>query len=112
MNSDDAPDHLSAPVALKVIREIASDSDRIVIIPYGKMRSRQRKITRRQIELCVQKGTITEGPFLNSHGLWQVNLYRHAAGEELTCVVAIEWATKVLVINAFPPSDKAYPRRR
>jgi hypothetical protein len=31
-----------------------------------------------------------------------MNLFRHAAGEELTCVVAIEWATKVLVINTLP----------
>jgi hypothetical protein len=30
-----------------------------------------------------------------------MNLYRHAAGEEITCVVAIEWATNVVVITAF-----------
>jgi hypothetical protein len=28
-----------------------------------------------------------------------MNFYRHAAGEEVTCVVAIEWATKLLIIN-------------
>ena len=93
-----------------MIRELAADTSRIVIIPYGKRKSRRRGITRRQIELCVQKGTITEGPFVNLKGNWQVNLYRHAAGEELTCVVAIDWATKVLVINAFPPS-KEFRRR-
>jgi hypothetical protein len=27
---------------------------------------------------------------LNMLGNWQVNLYRHAAGEEITCVVAID----------------------
>jgi hypothetical protein len=46
-------------------------------------------------------GTIAEGPFLNPHGNWQMNLYRHASGEELTCVVAIDWPRKLLVINAF-----------
>jgi hypothetical protein len=80
---------------------LAAETDNIVVIPYGKAKAKTRRITRRQIELCVQKGTPTEGPFLNRYGNWQMNLYRHAAGEEITCVVAIEWATRVLVINAF-----------
>jgi hypothetical protein len=95
------PDHLSEAEALKIVRLLAVDSANIVVIPYGKRRTRQRKITRPQIEKCVRLGTIQEGPFLNQHGNWQVNLFRHAAGEQVTCVVAIEWATRVLVINAF-----------
>jgi hypothetical protein len=97
----DQPADLSRADALKIIRTIAADTGNIVTIPYGRKKTAIRKITRRQIELCVQKGTPTEGPFLNSHGNWQMNLYRHAAGEEMTCVVAIDWATRVLVINAF-----------
>ena len=95
------PDRLSEADAIKIVRTIAANTDNIVVIPYGKMKAKQRKVTRRQMELCVQKGTITEGPFLNTHGNWQVNLFRHAAGEQITCVVAIEWATRVLVINTF-----------
>jgi hypothetical protein len=95
------PDKLSEVEALRIVRLLAADTNNIVPIRYGKRRAKQRKITRRQIELCVQRGTITEGPFVNSHGNWQMNFYRHAAGEELTCVVAIEWATKLLVINTF-----------
>lgn len=95
------PLELSAPAALKLIRKIAADSNNIVVIPYGKKKAKSRKITRPQIEQCVRKGTITEGPFLNQHGQWQVNLYRHAAGEQITCVVAIDWPSRVLVVNAF-----------
>ena len=80
---------------------MAADSDNIVIIGHGKDRARQRRINRTQIERCVRGGTISEGPFLNAYGNWQVNLYRHAAGEEITCVVAIEWATRLLVISVF-----------
>lgn len=104
--ADDLPSTLSGPAALKKIREIAADTSRIVVIPYAKKRiwdRRHQRITRRQIDLCVQKGVIREGPFLNQHGNWQVNLFRMAAGEELTCVVAIDWPTRVLVINAFRP---------
>ena len=80
---------------------IAADSNNIVIIEHATKRRKQRSITRQQIERCVQMGTITEGPFINARGNWQMNLTRHAAGEEITCSVAIEWATRVIVITAF-----------
>ena len=105
--ADEVPKSLSKPAALKKIREIAADTSRIVVIPYAEKRIRDRQhqqITRRQIDLCCQKGSIQEGPFLNQHGHWQVNLFRMAAGEELTCVVAINWPAGLLeVINAFRP---------
>ncbi len=95
------PDDLNDWDALKIVRVIATDTDRIVVISYENTKSKKRKISRRQIELCVQKGTIAEGPCVNSHGHWQMNLSRHAAGEQVICIVAIDWATKVLVINSF-----------
>lgn len=101
MAGEVTPLKLTPAIALRVVREIAAESGNIIIIPYGSRRMKQRRITRRQVELCVQRGTIDEGPFINQHGQWQMNFYRHAAGEEITCVVAIEWATKVLVVNAF-----------
>jgi hypothetical protein len=96
------PLKLTPASAIKLIRELAADTNNIVIIPYGKKRTRERQITRRQVELCVQRGTIVEGPFMNGHGNWQMNLYRHAAGEEITCVLAIDRCdSKLLIINAF-----------
>lgn len=90
------PDH-----ALRLIRDLAADSGRIVIVPHGKLRQKQRRISRRQVELCVQRGTISEGPFFNPYGNWQVTLYRHAAGEEMSCAVVIEWPSRLLVITVF-----------
>jgi hypothetical protein len=101
--------HLSAPAAVKMIRDIAADTDRIVVIKHARKR---KYINRRQIDLCVQKGTIIEGPFRNTRGNWQVSMRRHAAGEELTCGVVIEWATKLLVISAIPPKEEYQRRRR
>ena len=95
------PDELRAADALKVIRTLAVDTNHIVVIGHGKMRQRQRQITRPQIERCVQKGIITEGPYVNIHGHWQVNLTRYAAGEEITCSVAIEWISRLIVITTF-----------
>ncbi|MCL2715989.1 MAG: hypothetical protein FWD68_15800 [Alphaproteobacteria bacterium] len=98
---DEQPEKLSEAEAIEIVRRLAMDSDNIVIVRYGKWRTRQRKITRPQVEKCVRLGTIQEGPFINQHGHWQMNLFRHAAGEQLTCVVAIDWVTRILVINAF-----------
>lgn len=92
---------MSPARARQMIHELAADSDRIVIIHHAETRGRQRLITRRQMELCVQKGVIIEGPFLNDHGNWQVTVQRRAAGEEVTCVVAIDWPSQLIVITAY-----------
>ena len=95
------PSKLSAHEALNVIGEIAADSSRIFIVEHAAKRGRQRVITRRQIELCCQKGAVVEGPFVNAKEHWQANLFRHAAGEEITSVVAIEWAKGLIVVTVF-----------
>jgi hypothetical protein len=92
---------LSAPAALQMIKQLAANSGHVVILGHCRQQMVKRHITRRQIELCLQKGTIVEGPSMNPHGNWQVNMFRHAAGEELTCTVAIEWAVRLLIITVF-----------
>ena len=80
---------------------IATDSNNIVVIEHARKRRLQRSITRIQIERCVRHGSITEGPFINPKGNWQLNLTRQTAGEQITCVAAIEWATRIIVITTF-----------
>lgn len=99
--NEDQPAYLTSADALRVIREIAADTNNIVVVGHGQQRQKLRGVSRRQIELCVQRGVISEGPFMNRYGNWQVNLERRAAGEEITCVVAIEWRTKLIVITTF-----------
>jgi putative transcriptional regulator len=77
------PAKLSVSEALKVVRMLAADTANIAVISHGKKRAGQRKIIRREIELCVQRGTISEGPFVNQRGNWQMNFCRRAAGEEI-----------------------------
>lgn len=97
-----APTDLSTPAATLMVQQLAGESGRIVILDHCRERMEKRRITRRQVEQCLQKGTISEGPFMNRYGNWQVNTYRHAAGEELTCTVAIEWAERLLVVTVMP----------
>jgi hypothetical protein len=96
------PGRLNDADALKLVRLIAVDSDNIIVVPHGSKRSKQRLITRIQIERCVRMGVLEEGPFIDPKGKWRMTLTRHTAGEKISCVVAIEWTTqKVLVITTF-----------
>jgi hypothetical protein len=92
---------LTTTAALRMVRQLAANSGQIVILSHCQQRMVRRHITRRQIELCLQKGNIVEGPSMNARGNWQVNVFRHAAGEEMTCTVAIEWATRLLIVTVF-----------
>ncbi|OAP43655.1 hypothetical protein ATC00_02030 [Sinorhizobium americanum] len=63
----------------------------------------ERAISFRQIEMCLEKGTVQTDPFLNAYGNWQGEIYRHMAGQELIVVAALEWEEQVIVITAFEP---------
>lgn len=90
---------MSAPVALAHIKELAQDSNKIVLSSHAIERGRQRSINRRQFEQVVRTGYIQEGPFLNDHRNWQVTMGGYYAGEEITVVVAIEWASQLIVVT-------------
>jgi Domain of unknown function (DUF4258) len=95
------PMKMSKPMALRIIRELAADSDRIVVIAHARQRQKQRCITRRQVELCLRNGFIQEGPFMNHKGHWQVTMNSYSAGEQLACVVAIDWPNRLIVITTY-----------
>ncbi len=78
------------PPTLRDIQALAADSANIVQLVEASKKAQKRGITRPQIECCVRKGTIQEGPFRNERGDWQATLYRHAAGEELRVVVILK----------------------
>jgi hypothetical protein len=85
---------------LAEIREIAADTANIkTVLPTPTRKAKKRGITRRQIELCCQKGTMEEGPFRNEKGDWQATLFRHAAGEEMRCVVIIKEGVLIIRSN-------------
>lgn len=94
---------LSPAKALQKICKIGADSLNIVVQQtHGRARQRSRRVSHAQIVKCVRLGTIQEGPFLNDKGNWQVTMFRHSAGEELACVVAIEEPNQLVVITIIP----------
>ena len=99
--SGDCPADLSRPGALRVIRVIAADSAGIAILGHARKRMSERGISVVRIELCLRRGLIIEGPFMNARGNWQVTMSRQAPGEGAQCAVAIDWATRLLVITVY-----------
>lgn len=99
--SDRQPERLSPHDARKLIHLLAQDSKNVYVVDHARKRQKKRSISRRQIMCCLRKGQITEGPFVNMHGNWQVNVTRLAAGEEVTCTVAIEWKRRLVVVTVF-----------
>lgn len=81
------PKLLVSVPTLADVRRIAANSANIVSLQSPAAKARRRNITRGQVENCCRRGTFEEGPFLNERGDWQVTMYRHAAGEEMRCVV-------------------------
>lgn len=101
MAAEIVPLKLTAPVARRLIREIAQDSARVVVVGHGQKRRRQRNVSFKQIIDCLLKGTISEGPYQIASGDWRCNVARHAAGEELTCVVEFDLPERLLVVTVF-----------
>ena len=100
-DGETSPRRLSAAAALQVVKLLARDSGNIVLIKHAQRRSAERRVTRIQVERCWRNGTISEGPFMNLKGHWQLNLTHRAAGDEVTCVVAIEWKRTLVVVTVF-----------
>ena len=101
MSENVVPMDLSSDQALRIIRKIAETSGSVILTNHAKKRMIARGITRRQMDICIEKGVVTEGPFKNSKGDWQLNITRVAAGEDITCVVAIDWPNRLVVITTF-----------
>jgi uncharacterized protein DUF4258 len=58
--AETVPLKLTAAAALRMVRDLAAESSRIVILNHCRERMVQRNINRRQVELCLQKGTIVK----------------------------------------------------
>lgn len=50
--------------ALKIIRDRARDSTRIVVLPHALARMRERRIDFLDVQRCLCGGRVTEGPYV------------------------------------------------
>ena len=95
------PLRMTPAAALRLIREVAGDTSRVVILNHAKQQMKKRRITRSQVYSCLRLGVMTEGPALDMENHWRCTLSRLAAGDEISAVVSFISRERILVITAF-----------
>ena len=99
--ADPVPLRMNDATALKVLREIAADSARVVFTHHALQRMRQRKVSTAQVLACLQRGIVAEPVALDLHGNWKLTVTHRAAGMDLNVAVAIDPPKRAIVITVF-----------
>lgn len=76
--------------ALTILRECAENDTRVFFSRHATDRMIQRKITRPQVLLCLEKGKITESPCRDPKGDWRCTIEHYTAGSVVTVAAAIK----------------------
>lgn len=95
---------LSPTNAKRMLIETARDSGRIFFVDHAEKRMKQRNITRTQVIRCLTHGVITEGPYRNIKGSWQLRIETLSAGDPLTVIAVLDRDNKgncVIVITTY-----------
>ena len=87
--------------ALRLLREIAADSAKVIFTAHARQRMRQRKVTPVQVIECLMRGGITEHVALDPYGLWKLTVSQRVAGKDLAVAVAIDLPRRAIVITVF-----------
>jgi hypothetical protein len=89
--------------ALKIIRNRAQDSGRIVVLPHAQARMRERRIDFLDVQRCLRRGAITEGPYVptgSRTGANRCNVEGIVDGDRLRVVVELpEKPPELLVVT-------------
>lgn len=99
--AEPVPLRMSDPAALKLLREIAEDSAKVIFTQHARQRMRQRKVTTTQVLACLKGGFASEPVALDPHGNWKLTVSHRVAGVELHVGVAIDVPTRAIVITVF-----------
>lgn len=96
-----APMRMNDATALKVLREIAQDSARVIFTDHAQKRMRKRKVSPMQVLTCLQRGIVSEPVALDVHGNWKLTVAHRVAGKDLNVAVAIDLPKRAIVITVF-----------
>lgn len=101
MAAEPIPMRLNDANALKLLREIAEDSSKVIFVKHAKQRMKTRQATPVQVLECLRKGVIREPVALDLHGNWKLTVSHRVAGVDLNAVVAIELPSRAIVITTY-----------
>ena len=90
--------------ALKIIRELAEDSSKVIITHHARERMQQRNITDIQIFRCLLHGNMQDSPYRDPRGSWKMKLENKSAGDVVKVVIALDCDSNgnyIVVITTF-----------
>gem|GEM_PF-1055290 len=91
--------------ALKLLRDVAADSARVVLLAHARKRMKERQVTLQQVLDVLRKGNLIEPAALDIYGNWKVTVKGLTCGQSVTVAGAIEMqrepGKRVLVITLF-----------
>jgi hypothetical protein len=105
MSVQPLPLKLNDANALKRLREIATDSARVIFTRHAKQRMKQRRITTAQVLACLSAGSIAEPAHIDQFGAWVLTVEKLTAGELVRVAVAMmqnergDWVTVITVTH-------------
>jgi Domain of unknown function (DUF4258) len=81
---------MKQPEAQKIIRARAAVSLNVVFVHHARLQMRKRGVDALQVVRCLQRGSITEGPYRAiKTGQWRCNVEARAGGDLIRVVVEI-----------------------
>lgn len=96
---------LTGPTALAIIRKLAADSANVFLLDHCKSSMKKRHITRVQINQCLLKGRITEGPYRDiGSGNWRTRMEHFSDGQCIRVIAELfmnDLGEKILIITTF-----------
>jgi len=96
---------LTAPRALAIIKELSVNSENVFLVDHAKKSMKKRHITRAQIDQCLLKGKITEGPYRDvGSGNWRVRMEHYSYGQCVRVIAELftnDQGEKIIIITTF-----------
>ncbi|WP_316980026.1 DUF4258 domain-containing protein [Shumkonia mesophila] len=100
MSAEVLPLRLTAAMATKIAREIASDTGRVAFSSHARSQMRKRGINATQVYRCLRAGVLAEGPYVDIHGYWRCAFETLTAGDSIKAVVAFNSRELLIVVTA------------
>jgi len=75
---------------LRMVRQIAQNSENIYLTQHARQRMGERGITRAQVEYCLRNGSMDEAAHQNIKGHWQCRMQCVHAGDWVRVAVVLE----------------------
>ena len=84
--------------ALELIRELAENSENIIITQHAKGRMKSRVVSFTQVIRCLKNGIFVEEPYRDMKGGWSMKLEVWTAGRPISVLLAIH-NRKLIIIT-------------